>query len=66
MTLREWITAQALTQRAAAVGFGVHEITLNRWINNKAIPRREQMATIVSVTGGAVQPASFFAPSEAA
>lgn len=60
MTLREWIAEQGLTQREAAERLRVHEITLNRWINGRAIPRREQMAAIRAETAEAVQPASFF------
>lgn len=66
MTLREWIAGEGLTQREAAERFGVHEITLSRWVNGRAIPRREQMTTIRVVTKEAVQPASFFAEPAAA
>lgn len=66
MTLREWIHAAGLTQRAAAEQFDVHEITLNRWVAGKAIPRREQMARIAVVTDGQVQPSAFYSAQEIA
>jgi transcriptional regulator with XRE-family HTH domain len=61
MTLREWATSQNLTQRDLAQRIGVHEITMSRWINGHAIPRRYQMAFIEQMTAGAVRPADFFA-----
>ncbi len=67
MTLREWIAEQGLTQREAAERLDVHEITLNRWLNDKALPRRSQMARVQHMTGGAVGPADFYAsPASAA
>lgn len=60
MTLREWIIRHGLTQRAAADRLGVHEITLNRWLNGHAIPRREQMDAIRVATDDLVQPGSFY------
>lgn len=60
MTLREWIANQRLTQREAAERLGVHEITLNRWVNEKATPRRKQMSRVQTATDGAVQPRDFF------
>ena len=61
MTLREWIEAQNITQREAAKRLGVHEITVNRHVSGKQIPRRELMAAIERITEGAVKPADFFA-----
>lgn len=60
MTLREWIATAGLTQRAAAERLGVHEITLNRWLTGRAIPRRDQMTLIGTMTDGAVLPNSFY------
>ena len=65
MTLREWISEQGLTQRAAADRLGVHEITLSRWLTGKAIPRREQMASIRQETAGTVDAGSFYAAETA-
>lgn len=64
MTLREWIATAGLTQRAAAERLGVHEITLSRWLTGKAIPRRDQMTLIGSLTAGAVLPGSFYGASD--
>ena len=66
MTLREWIGSQGLTQRAAADRLGVHEITLNRWLTGKAIPRREQMTAIREATAGQVEAGSFYEGAPAA
>jgi transcriptional regulator with XRE-family HTH domain len=63
MTLREWIESQKLTQREAAARLGVHEITLNKWVNGRMIPRRAQMETVEARTGGAVCGRDFFAPA---
>jgi predicted XRE-type DNA-binding protein len=61
MTLRQWIADNGLTQASAAEMFEVHEITLSRWINGHAIPRRAQMARIGVLTKNAVLPNDFFA-----
>jgi DNA-binding transcriptional regulator YdaS (Cro superfamily) len=65
MNLREWISRQGMTQREAAGLLCVHEITLNRWIMCRAVPRREQRDRIREVTGGEVGVESFF-PDEVA
>lgn len=63
MTLREWIATAGLTQRAAAERLGVHEITLSRWLTGRAIPRRDQMTLIGTMTAGVVLPNSFYCTS---
>ena len=63
MTLKEWLLKENMTQEAAAKRIGVHEITINRWINGRITPRRAQMARVEEITGGEVKPASFFEPA---
>lgn len=68
MTLREWITQNSMTQRQAAELLGVHEITLNRYVTGKQIPRRATMMAISKITSGAVCPIDFYGtrPAEVA
>lgn len=60
MTLREWLRQQDMTQREAADRLGVHEITMCRYVSHKQIPRRDILAKIDALTGGAVKPGSFY------
>jgi transcriptional regulator with XRE-family HTH domain len=63
MTLREWIDQQGITQREAAIRLAVHEVTLHRWLNGRAIPRRAQMAALAAL---GVSPVSFFPKAQEA
>lgn len=66
ITLRDWVASEGLTQEQAAERINVHPITLNRWLNGKAMPQPKVMRRIQSATGGQVQPNSFFSAQETA
>jgi transcriptional regulator with XRE-family HTH domain len=63
MTLREWIAEKGLTQREAAKLFNVHEISLNRWMSGRMLPRRPQIAIIEHVTEGRVRWTDWESPT---
>lgn len=65
MTLEEWRKAQGLTLEQLAEKLGVHTTTAWAWCVDRAdpralVPKRKRMDKIGALTGGAVQPASFY------
>ena len=70
MDLAAFLAQAELTQTEFAARIGVHPITLNRWVNGHALPRRSAMVKIQEATGGQVGPSDLLAatikPGEAA
>lgn len=54
MDISEYLAEAKMTQTAFAEMIGVHPVTLNRWINGHAMPRRAEMAKIRAATCGLV------------
>jgi len=59
--LRQWRAQHDLSQEDAAVKVGVVRKTWHQWESGDAIPKREAMAALYLLTGGAVQPNDFYA-----
>lgn len=69
MTLGEWMEANGLSDEALAEKLSVDRSTASRFRRGKLMPSNDTMRRIIDVTGGVVQPNSFFglnpAPSAA-
>ena len=60
MKLSDYLKEQDLTLSAFAEAIGLDVSTVHRAATGKVIPSRENMATIVKATDGAVQPNDFY------
>lgn len=60
MQLKEWIEKNEKTIKEVADTLGVSEMNVYRYIAGSNIPRPENMAKIVELTGGEVQPNDFY------
>lgn len=60
MQLKEWIEKNGKTIKEVADTLGVSEMNVYRYIAGSNIPRSENMAKIVDLTGGEVQPNDFY------
>ena len=60
MTLAEWMLANGFDDAALAARLNITLSNVSRIRRGKQIPSRERMAAIVEITGGKVQPNSFF------
>jgi len=60
MQLKEWIKEKEMTQQEVADALGVAQGLVSSWCNGERLPRPENMAKIVELTGGEVQPNDFY------
>lgn len=60
MQLKEWIKKSGKTQQDVADVLGVAQGLVSSWCNGERLPRPENMAKIVELTGGEVQPNDFY------
>lgn len=60
MQLKEWIKKSGKTQQDVADALGVAQGLVSSWCNGERLPRPENMAKIVELTNGEVQPNDFY------
>lgn len=60
MTLRQYLSAHALSQSEFSALVGYHRVTVHHWING-IVPEAGAMRRIFEVTNGAVTPNDFHA-----
>lgn len=65
MTLAEFLRERGMTREQFAEQVGVHPVTVSKWTTGAMFPRRDKLAKIAALTGGAVT-ASDFMPKAAA
>ena len=61
MTLAEYLRERAMTREQFAEKVGAHPVTVSKWISGTMFPRREKLARIAALTGGAVTASDFMA-----
>ena len=60
MKLSQYLKDESITEKAFAVKTGVCQQTVDLWVRGLRIPRPGAMETIVTLTGGSVQPNDFY------
>lgn len=66
MQITDWLTKNDISDADFAARIGVSRQALHRYKSGERIPRPAILQRIQGQTGGQVQPADFFATSEAA
>jgi transcriptional regulator with XRE-family HTH domain len=66
MQITDWLTKNEISDAAFAARIGVSRQALWRYKSGERIPRPNILKRIQGETGGQVEPADFFATSEAA
>ncbi len=64
MLLSNYLNDKGLTLAEFASQIGVSHVSVIRWRDGRAVPRRDLMDKITTATNGAVQPNDFFKPAE--